>query len=105
MLHPTKAPIVSGESSTLLTISKTKVYPDGERYSGHPGHDVLMISGNGIMLIDEDGNAKFIRQREGQAFPYDRNVYSSKRTWFIERPFEQPLSKIAEFYFNALKSI
>lgn len=79
------------------------------RLRGHPdrskaeGRVLVVESRNGpTLLIDESGDARLIRSRERQGYPYERNVYVDRRKRFLEHPFEQPMSSVIQFYQEAV---
>ena len=106
MFHATLAPDFTGDGSVLLTVTKSKMWAHGKRYSADAEAEVLAVqcTGKPTMLITSDGKARLIRRKERQAFG-EKNVYVSGRTFHVATPFEQPLSVILHVYEEALKTV
>ena len=102
-MHPTLGPDFTGCGTIALQITKSKAAPAGKHWDKTAQFDVLAVESYGkpTMLITADGTARLVRPKARQSFN-EKNVYASKKTFYVPDPFKQPLSVIVDAYEKAL---
>lgn len=102
-MHPTLAPDFTGSGTIALQVTKSKAAPAGQYWNEKAQFEVLAVesAGKPTMLITSDGTARLVRRKARQSFN-EKQVYASKKTFYIATPFQQPLSTIIIAYEKAL---
>lgn len=107
MLHATQAPDFAANGTYQVNVIKGFAYPKGRHGDEKAKFPVLTVErfGKPYLFIDESGNGRLVRPREGRSGYSTSMTYVNDKVFRLDNPFDQPVRAVVKLYEEALETL